>query len=250
MTKTNSKTTKTATKLVLSEKSPTMVSVTVEERLACLGNRRRASDLVQKIRGEASLYDSTPSVIVTFEGTEVFLVLRSGDGGEGGLTGVLAWNEMSFCTTEQEVAFWRLPYGNDKFLTVNLLTDLFADAASAFDSLHAIEVALRMLTRGASGVGLSIGRVEGARTAAEYTVYEVVGVVVRFTETSWYTRYDECRSGDDSYSGRKTKTAASARRLYRAVAEGKLAKVATKAELETWCSEHRIALESFHSVWR
>jgi hypothetical protein len=73
---------------------------------------------------------------------------------------------------------------------------------------------------------------------------------VRFNETKWYTRYTDTHGGDDSYSGMSTKTRASARKLYRAVANGKLAHVKTVADLEAYCTDSRIALESFHSVWR
>jgi hypothetical protein len=216
--------------------TPVMTHVTVRQVFDAQGDRKAASELVAAMRGEASLYRHDAPAVITFEDSDVYLVLRSFD-------------EMSFVGPDEELAYWRLPHAADASMTVNVLTEMFFRGIN-ITSIGDISVALRGITAGDTDVGLNRTKNEGGRTAAEYAVYEVAGVTVRFNETKWYTRYNESRCGDDSYSGKSTKTAASARKLYRAVASGKLAHVQTVADLEAYCAASRIALESFHSVWR
>lgn len=216
--------------------TPVMTHVTVRQVFDAQGDRKAAAQLVKTMRGEATLYRHGAPAVVTFEGSDVYLVLRSFD-------------EMSFVGPDEELAYWRLPYASDANMTVNVLAEMFFRGIN-ITSIGDISVALRGITAGDTGVGLNRAENEGGRTAAEYAVYEVAGVTVRFNETKWYTRYTESRCGDDSYSGKSTKTRASARKLYRAVASGKLTHVKTVADLEAYCTASRIALESFHSVWR
>lgn len=239
MTTTNTTTTTNSNALKLADRSPKQVRVTLEDLRECRGNRSAASALVSRIRADVGLHRHSAPVVVSFEGTDVYLVLRT-------------WDEMSFQDTETEVAFWRMPYSDSATLTVNVLTDIFASETNiqALANVHAVECVLRRMFGGKLGIGINVGAVTGKRTATEHAVYVVADATVSFHETSWYTRYEACRSGEASYSGRKTKTVASARKLYRAVASGKLAQVKSSAELEAYCAANRIALEHFHSVWR